>query len=108
MRSTLVSGAVSMTTTVQGTPAARAAYATPWPALPALIVHTPWRAARGRAEQHRVRGAAHLEGVDRLQVLELEPDLAAGFVPGPAQRQQRRLDDDAADALAGGLAARRG
>src|SRR5439155_22675176 len=34
-------GAVSITTTVQGTPAFRAAYATPCPALPALIVHTP-------------------------------------------------------------------
>src|SRR6266702_142111 len=37
MRSSLAAGAVSMATTVHGTPAARAAYATPWPALPALI-----------------------------------------------------------------------
>jgi hypothetical protein len=37
----LVCGAVSIATTVQGTPNARAAYATPCPALPALTVHTP-------------------------------------------------------------------
>src|SRR6267142_5012671 len=43
MRSSLAAGAVSIATTVQGTPAARAAYATPWPALPALIVQTPRR-----------------------------------------------------------------
>jgi hypothetical protein len=30
-----------MTTTVHGTPASRAAYATPCPALPALMVQTP-------------------------------------------------------------------
>ena len=43
MRSSFAAGAVSMATTVHGTPAARAAYATPWPALPALIVQTPRR-----------------------------------------------------------------
>src|SRR6266498_5529758 len=43
MRSSFAAGAVSIATTVQGTPAARAAYATPWPALPALIVQTPRR-----------------------------------------------------------------
>ena len=47
MRSTFVSGAVSITTTVHGTPASRAAYATPCPALPALIVQTPLRALLG-------------------------------------------------------------
>src|SRR6266568_787996 len=41
MRSSFAAGAVSIATTVHGTPAARAAYATPWPALPALIVQTP-------------------------------------------------------------------
>src|SRR6266700_6314247 len=43
MRSSFAAGAVSIATTLHGTPAARAAYATPWPALPALIVHTPRR-----------------------------------------------------------------
>ena len=41
MRSSFATGAVSIATTVQGTPTCRAAYATPCPALPALIVHTP-------------------------------------------------------------------
>src|ERR1700680_2720891 len=41
MRSSFDAGAVSMATTVQGTPALRAAYATPCPAFPALIVQTP-------------------------------------------------------------------
>ena len=41
MRSIFAAGAVSIATTVHGTPAARAAYATPWPAFPALIVQTP-------------------------------------------------------------------
>ena len=45
MRSIFAAGAVSMMTTVQGTPARRAAYATPCPALPALIVQTPRRRA---------------------------------------------------------------
>src|SRR6266516_4674579 len=43
MRSSFAAGAVSIATTVHGTPAARAAYATPWPAFPALIVQTPRR-----------------------------------------------------------------
>ena len=47
MRSTFVSGAVSIVTTVAGTPAARAAKATPCPALPALIVHTPFCRSSG-------------------------------------------------------------
>ena len=41
IRSSFVSGAVSMATTVQGMPASRAAKATPCPAFPALMVHTP-------------------------------------------------------------------
>src|SRR6185436_19944497 len=56
----------------------------------------------GQQRQHGVGGAADLEGVDRLQVLELEVDLAAGLVPGAAEGEQRGLDDDAAEALAGG------
>src|ERR1700679_937796 len=48
MRSIFETGAVSIATTVHGTPAKRAAYATPWPALPALIVQTPrWRSLSG-------------------------------------------------------------
>ncbi len=43
MRSIFAAGAVSITTTEHGTPACRAAQATPWPALPALMVHTPRR-----------------------------------------------------------------
>src|SRR6266550_2011778 len=43
MRWSFAAGAVSIATTVHATPAARAAYATPWPALPALIVQTPRR-----------------------------------------------------------------
>ena len=39
----LAAGAVSMTSTLHGTPALRAASATPWAALPALTVHTPCR-----------------------------------------------------------------
>src|SRR5215467_6717463 len=41
IRSNFDFGAVSTTTTVHRTPVARAAYATPWPAFPALIVQTP-------------------------------------------------------------------
>src|SRR5205085_2230089 len=47
MRSSFVSGAVSIATTVHEIPASRAAYATPCPALPALIVHTPLLRASG-------------------------------------------------------------
>src|SRR2546426_6323567 len=41
MRSSFAAGAVSVAATLHGTPAARAAYATPLPALPALVVQTP-------------------------------------------------------------------
>jgi len=41
IRSIFDSGAASITTTVHGTPDCLAAYATPCPALPALIVQTP-------------------------------------------------------------------
>ncbi len=41
MASSLVCGALSMTSTLQATPARRAASATPWAAFPALTVQTP-------------------------------------------------------------------
>src|SRR6266851_4655528 len=47
MRSSLVSAAVSIATTVHAIPASRAAYATPCPALPALMVQTPFLRASG-------------------------------------------------------------
>ena len=47
MRSILAVGAFSITTTVHATPACRAAYATPCPALPALIVQTPLARSAG-------------------------------------------------------------
>src|SRR5579864_7149876 len=47
--SSLAIGAVSITSTLHGTPAFRAASATPWAALPALTVHTPrLRCSSGR------------------------------------------------------------
>src|SRR5262245_7853398 len=95
MRSSFEAGAVSIATTVQGTPASRAAYATPCPALPALIVHTP----RLRSAVDNIDGvgrAAQLVGVDRLQVLELEPHVGE---PRPeVEPHERRADDGARDA----------
>src|SRR5262245_56518745 len=45
----LVLGAWSGTTTVQGMPSLRAFHATPWAILPALAVHTPRASAAGSA-----------------------------------------------------------
>jgi hypothetical protein len=42
--------------------------------LPALVVDAR-RQGAGRRSPHRVGGGADLEGADRLQALELEPDL---------------------------------
>ena len=47
--SSFVFGAVSGTTTVQGTPRSRAPQATPWAMLPALAVTTPFASASGGA-----------------------------------------------------------
>ena len=98
MRSSFEVGAVSIATTVHGTPACRAAYATPWPALPALIVHTPRLALRLGQHRDRVGCAAQFVRVDRLQVLELEADVR---VAGPEiEAHQRRAHDGLRDALA--------
>jgi hypothetical protein len=48
MARSLVSGAVSMTSTLQAAPACRAASATPCAALPALTVQTPFGELLGR------------------------------------------------------------
>ncbi len=45
--------------------------------------------------EDRVRGAAQLEGADRLQALELEPDLRRGVVQ--VQADERRPDDGVRD-----------
>ena len=47
MARSFVSGAVSMTSTLQRAPTVRAASATPWAALPALTVQTPSASASG-------------------------------------------------------------
>src|SRR5216117_1886364 len=67
MRSSFAAGAVSIATTVHGTPAARAAYATPWPALPALLSDAErrrgvWTISAGNAGQG-VAYAARAAGV---------------------------------------------
>jgi hypothetical protein len=49
----------------------------------------------GRDLQHRIAGAAELEGADRLQVLELQVDLAVVL-----QLDERRAQDAAAESLA--------
>ena len=84
----LVAGAVSITITEQGTPARRAAKATPWAALPALTVQTPSFSGLRRQPADRVPGAAQLEGADRLQRLELQVDL------GPVGRGERQIEAD--------------
>ena len=53
------------------------------------------RLGRGRAAD-RIRGAADLEGADRLQVLELEPDLCRRV---HLQTDERRADRGAGDRL---------
>ncbi len=55
----------------------------------------------GREHRHGVRGAAKLERVDGLEVLELEPHL--GRLPVVAELHERRSKDDAFDALPGGV-----
>ena len=51
-----------------------------------------------RKHRHGVGGAAQLVGVDRLQVLELEPDV--GVVRSQFEADQRRAHDGPRDALA--------
>ena len=53
-----------------------------------------------REEGHGVCSAADLEGIDRLQILQLEPDLRHRRIV--AQLDQRRSDGHVADALARG------
>jgi hypothetical protein len=55
---------------------------------------------RARREGHPVAGAADLERSDRLQALELEPDLGRRV---RAQAHERRADRGTGDALAGRL-----
>ena len=52
-------------------------------------------------EQHGIPGAANLERADRLQVLELEPDLAVDV--GQLEPNERRADDEPQEPLACGL-----
>ena len=56
------------------------------------------RALRLREHGHGVGGAAQLVGVDRLQVLELQPDVR--IAGAELQPDERRADDGAGDALA--------
>ena len=61
----------------------------------------PFRPLLRREHGHGIGGAADLERVDRLQVVELEPDLRRRrAVP---QLDERRARDDAADPFAGGV-----
>src|SRR5581483_2307274 len=62
--------------------------------------HSPPRRAGARGPD-RVRGAAELERADRLQALELQPDLAPGHVD--REPHERRADRVAGDALARAL-----
>ena len=88
------------TTIVAGMPSSRAIHATPCAMFPVLVVTTPSRSCVRRRAQDRVRRAAELEGADRLQVLELEPDLGGRVDLEP---DERRADDGAGDSLAGAL-----
>ena len=101
MRSIFACGAVSTTTTVHGMPAFRAAYATPCPAFPALIVQTPRLRSAGREHRDRVRRAAQLVRVDRLEILELEADV--GKAGAELESHERRANDRVRDARARGL-----
>ena len=103
MARSLVSGAVSMTSTLLRAPTFRAASATPCAALPALTVQTPRRELGGRQLTHGVVGAANLEGADRLQRLELEEDL--GLAGLGRERHERRAQRGLVD-VRGGLADR--
>ena len=60
----------------------------------------PSRAASRRRERHGVAGAAQLERADRLQVLELQPDLRRRVLD--VQPDERRADRRSGDASARG------
>ena len=119
--SSFVCGACSGAMIVAGTPSSRAAQATPCAMLPALAVTTPLAVSARERLPDRVDGAADLERADRLQVLELEPDLrrpvdrrGAGAASGSRRRRSSRGRarsrragselDLGADALLAGLA----
>src|SRR6266576_3444209 len=85
MRSSFAAGAVSIATTVHGTPAAGADRPDAAPAL-------------GVGQQRDgVGGAAQFVGVDRLEVLELEPHVRESWAELEANK--RRADDGPGDAL---------
>ena len=95
MAASLVCGAVSITSTWHGTPALRAASATPWPALPALTVQTPSARWLRRQPPDGVPGAADLEGADRLKRFELEIHLGAAGLG--RQADERSADNGVVD-----------
>ncbi len=79
-------------TITAGTPRRRAAHATAWAWLPLEYATRPAGAHGGRDPERRVVGAANLEGADRLKILRLQPQRAAGLhqLPRPLAGQQRR------------------
>jgi len=66
--------------------------------LPALVVQTPGDRF-GRSLADRARGTANLEGADRLQALELQPDFRLRHVD--MKPDERRADCVAGDHAAG-------
>ena len=107
MASTLVRGAVSITITEQGTPACRAASATPCAGVAGADGPHAVAPLLGAELPDGVVGAANLERPDRLQCFELEEDLGptrrcAGRV-GQFQADQRRANDQIVDGARGGL-----
>ena len=100
MRSSFDLGAVSSTTTLHGTPASRAAYATPCPALPALIVQTP-RARSAAGNDATAFAYEHLRENDVVQakVIAIKEDgkidlSIKALQDPPPQRQRRGSDPD--------------
>ncbi len=65
--------------------------------VPRARRHEPFRESLARRAQHGVGRPAQLEGADRLQVLELQPDLCRRVVE--LETHERSSDDRACDAL---------
>ena len=83
---------------VAGTPSSRAIQATPCAMFPVLVVTSPSASSSRGALRTAFACAADLERADRLQVLELEPDLRRRVVD--VEADERRADDRPRDALA--------
>ena len=88
--SSLAAGAVSITSTLHGTPALRAASATPWAALPGADGPHAVPPLLFRQQPDRVIRSANLERPDGLQALQLQVNLGRAVIVQPHQRSAYR------------------